>query len=305
MKYAKGMSLRYDEIAAFETLFRGTFLFGDFWGEEMFSFCGGIFGGFYIFVDGIFCVIYFFMMNMKRVVLIFALMVAVLPLAAQNGGSILGKYKKALIIGAHPDDPEYCCGGTALMLQRTGCEVVNVYLTGGEAGIPGKSGDDAKAIRQKEISDACAIMGVRSVQLSQVDGACEITKERYAEMKAVIEREKPDVVFTHWPIDSHRDHRICGILTYDAWRQLGHSFDLYYHEAMTGLQTQNFHPDTYVDITDVVETKHKACRAHASQEPDFILEWHIPMERFHGGEYQCKYAEAFVKQVWNPTTTQK
>ncbi|MBS7372815.1 MAG: hypothetical protein KIG57_01875, partial [Muribaculaceae bacterium] len=81
--------------------------------------------------------------------------------------------------------------------------------------------------------------------------------------------------------------------------------DLYYHEAMTGLQTQNFHPDTYVDITDVVETKHKACRAHASQEPDFILEWHIPMERFHGGEYQCKYAEAFVKQVWNPTTTQK
>lgn len=40
------------------------------------------------------------MMNMKRVVLIFALMVAVLPLAAQNSGSILGKYKKALIIGA-------------------------------------------------------------------------------------------------------------------------------------------------------------------------------------------------------------
>ena len=173
-------------------------------------------------------------MNMKRVVLIFALMVAVLPLAAQNGGSILGKYRKALIIGAHPDDPEYCCGGTALMLQRTGCEVVNVYLTGGEAGIPGKSGDEAKAIRQKEISDACAIMGVRHVQLTQVDGACEITKERYAEMKTVIEREKPDVVFTHWPIDSHRDHRICGILTYDAWRQLGHSFDLYYHEAMTG-----------------------------------------------------------------------
>ena len=38
---------------------------------------------------------------------------------------------------------------------------------------------------------------------------------------------------------------------------------------------------------------------------DQFLEWHIPMERFHGGEYQCKYAEAFVKQVWNPTTTQK
>lgn len=69
VKHAKGMSLRYDEIAAFETLFRATFvristlfratfLFGDFLGEEMFCFCGGIFGGFYNFVGGIFfCVI--------------------------------------------------------------------------------------------------------------------------------------------------------------------------------------------------------------------------------------------------------
>lgn len=217
----------------------------------------------------------------------------------------LKKYKKALVIGAHPDDPEYCCGGTALMLQRAGCEVVNVYLTGGEAGIPGITGDEAKAIRTKEIHDACAIMGVRYVMLSQVDGATEITKARYEEMKAVIEREKPDVVFTHWPIDSHRDHRICSMLTYDAWRKLGHSFDLYYHEAMTGLQTQNWHPDTFVDITEVVETKHKACRAHASQEPDFILEYHIPMERFHGIEFQCKYAETFVKQIWNPAAIHK
>lgn len=57
MKDAKGMSLRYDEIAAFETLFRGTFmrmftlfrgtfLFGIFLGEEMFCFCGGYLGDF-------------------------------------------------------------------------------------------------------------------------------------------------------------------------------------------------------------------------------------------------------------------
>lgn len=36
------------------TLFRATFLFGISWGEEMFRFCGGIFGGFYNFVGGIF-----------------------------------------------------------------------------------------------------------------------------------------------------------------------------------------------------------------------------------------------------------
>ncbi|MDO4511437.1 MAG: PIG-L deacetylase family protein [Bacteroidales bacterium] len=236
---------------------------------------------------------------MKRSIFLSLLLLAmVMPAFGQN--TIVGKYKKALIIGAHPDDPEFCCGGTALVLQKHGCEVVNVYLTGGEAGIKGVGAAEARAIRTKEATDACAIMGVRFVMLSQVDGATEITKERYAELKAVIEREKPDVVFTHWPIDSHRDHRICSVLTYDAWRQLGHSFDLYYHEAMTGLQTQNWHPDTFVDISDVVEQKHQACRAHVSQDPDDCLKWHIPMERFHGGEYQCRYAESFTKQVWNP-----
>ena len=246
-------------------------------------------------------------MNEKRFFLFCVLMaIGLASFFAFGQGLDLGKYKKALIIGAHPDDPEFCCGGTALMLQRNGCEVVNVYLTGGEAGIRGVSAEKAREIRIKEAEAACAVMGVRYVMLSQVDGATEITPERYAELREVIEREKPDVVFTHWPIDSHRDHRICSVLTYDAWRQLGHSFELYYHEAMTGLQTQNWHPDTFVDITEVVEQKHNACRAHVSQDPEHCLkDWHEPMELFHGGEFHCKYAESFVKQQWNYNSNNK
>ncbi len=243
----------------------------------------------------------------KRLFILSCAVLALLVLSTNVMGQALNleQYKKALIIGAHPDDPEFCCGGTALMLQQHGCEVVNVYLTCGEAGIPGKSAEETKAIRLRELQDACAIMGTRYILLTQVDGKTEITAERYAELREVIAREKPDIVFTHWPIDSHRDHRICSVLTYDAWRQLGHSFDLYYHEAMTGLQTQNWHPDTYVDITSVVKTKHKACRAHASQDPEGVLEWHIPMERFHGQAFQCQYAESFTKQVWNNNSQQR
>ena len=31
---------------------------------------------------------------------------------------------KALIIGAHPDDPETCCGGTMIQLRKAGYDVV-------------------------------------------------------------------------------------------------------------------------------------------------------------------------------------
>lgn len=239
---------------------------------------------------------------MKRTSIIAAIVIAALCIAMPTSaqGLMKSNYKKVLVIGAHPDDPETCAGGTMLALKAQGCEVVSVYLTGGEAGIKGKSADESARIRHKESADACAMMGVRSLWVGQIDGATEVNKTRYDEMKAIIAAEKPDAVLTHWPIDSHRDHRVCSILVYDAWRQLDHGFDLYYMEAMTGLQSMNFAPDDYVDISDFADLKHKAVYCHATQEPGWMLdEWHIPMEKLRGNEYQCKAAEGFIKQHWN------
>ena len=119
------------------------------------------------------------------------------------------KPKKALIIGAHPDDPETGCGGTMVMLRKAGWDVVSVYMTRGEAGIKGKTHEESSAIRVKEATEACKIMDVRPLFMTQIDGSSEVTKERYTEMKEIIAAEKPDLVFTHWPMDSHADHRTC------------------------------------------------------------------------------------------------
>jgi len=223
------------------------------------------------------------------------LMATATPAMAQ----LKSTYKKALFIGAHPDDPETCAGGTMILMKQLGCDVVSVYLTAGESGIAGKSHEEAAAIRRVESADACAVMGVRSLWVGQIDGYAEVNLERYAEMKKIIEQEHPDVVFTHWPIDSHRDHRACSLLVYDAWRQLDHSFELYYFEAMTGMQSMNFTPDEYVDISTTVDLKHKAIMCHRTQEPqELIDDWHGPMEKMRGNEFQCRAAEAFVHQRW-------
>lgn len=207
-------------------------------------------------------------------------------------------YKKVLVIGAHPDDPETMCGGTILKLKAMGAEVVSVYLTTGEAGIRGKSHEESRTIRQAEARRACEVMGVRPVFMTQIDGNAEVNKERYAEMLALIKAEKPDMVITHWPIDSHRDHRVCAVLVYDAWRQSGYSFDLYYGEVMTGLQTQNFTPTLLVDITDYHNKKVEAYMCHQSQGMNEVQEYHDTMERMRGMEHQTHHAEAFIKQNW-------
>ena len=205
-------------------------------------------------------------------------------------------YKKVLVIGAHPDDPETMCGGTILKLKAMGVEVVSVYLTSGEAGIRGKTHEESRTIRQAEARRACEVMGVRPIFMTQIDGNAEVNKERYAEMLALIEAEKPDMVITHWPIDSHRDHRVCAVLVYDAWRQSGYSFDLYYGEVMTGLQTQNFTPTLWVDITDYHNKKVEAYKCHQSQGMDEVQKYHDTMERMRGMESQTHHAEAFIRQ---------
>lgn len=238
------------------------------------------------------------MNRIKLIALSIAAVIAMtcIDVAGQNIAG--GKYRKALVIGAHPDDPETIAGGTMLVLKSMGCEVVSVYLTSGEAGIKGKTHEEAAAIRRQESEAACRVMGVRHIFMGQIDGAAEVNAERYAQMKEVIEREKPDVVFTHWPIDSHRDHRVTSLLVYDAWRQLDHAFDLYYCEAMSGLQSQNFTPTDYVNIDAVVDTKHEACMKHVSQGMPEVYQWHSVMEKFRGLEFHCNAAEAFVKQLW-------
>ncbi len=201
---------------------------------------------------------------------------------------------KALIIGAHPDDPETGCGGTMILLRQAGYDVVSVYMTKGEGGIVGKTHDEAAAIRVPEAKAACKILDARPIFMTQIDGNTEINKERYVEMREVIAAEDPDIVFTHWPIDSHPDHRVCSLLVYDAWRRLGYKFELFYFEVMSGMQTTCFAPTDWVDISSVAEQKYKACCCHESQGIADIYIWHHDMERFRGREFHCDRAEAFV-----------
>ncbi len=219
-----------------------------------------------------------------------------MPLNGLNAQDKKNKLK-IIVVGAHPDDPETGCGGTMIRLAEQGHEVVSLYLTKGEGGIANTTHDKAAKIRTAEAEEACKIMKVRPVFAGQIDGDTEITSKQYKNIKNLIEREKPDLVFTHWPIDTHRDHRIASILTYDAWIELNRNFELYYYEVYTGEQTQNFNPTHYVDISSAENEKRKACFSHKSQNPQEIYDYHRRMSGFRGLEYNCEHAEAFISQI--------
>ena len=202
---------------------------------------------------------------------------------------------KVVCVGAHPDDPESGCGGTLATYAALGHRVTIVYLTRGERGIPGKSDADAAAIRTAEAETACGIIGAKPVFAGQIDGATELTRERVNAMAALLNAEAPDVVFTHWPIDTHMDHQVASLLTFRAYVATSRRFPVYLFEVNTGSQTMGFTPAQYVDITGVREKKKAALFAHKSQNGEGIYrQHHEVMENFRGREARVTAAEAFA-----------
>ena len=214
----------------------------------------------------------------------------------RDNESAAGKKLRIVVVGGHPDDPESGCGGTIARYTDLGHEVTILYLTRGEAGIAGKTHQEAAVIRTAESEKACTILKAHPVFAGQIDGDTEVNRARYDSFRKILEGLRPDLVLTHWPIDSHRDHRVASLMAYDAWLEGGKKFALYYYEVMLGEQTQVFHPTHHVDISETESRKRAACFAHASQKPetDFYPQ-HDMMNRFRGMEMGVKFAEAFVR----------
>ncbi len=204
--------------------------------------------------------------------------------------------KKIVCVGGHPDDPESGCGGTLAKLTNAGHNVTIIYLTTGEAGIEGKTHDEAAAIRKQEAINACKILNAKPVFAGQIDGDTITNTEWINKMQQLITNEKPDTVFTHWPIDSHKDHQVASLLTIQTWIHVQQKFPLYFFEVCQGNQTMTFRPTDYIDISDTQEQKRKAVYCHISQNPDSIYGCgHAAMEEFRGRELGVKAGEAFVR----------
>ena len=199
-------------------------------------------------------------------------------------------------VGAHPGDPEFGCGGTMARYSDAGHAVTFIYLTRGEAYDASISHKDAAAMRTREAEEACRLLNVKPVFAGQIDGSTVLDKASSERMAQLILSEGPDLLFTQWPVDSHPDHQVAGMLALNAWTMAKKKFPLYFYEVNTGDETMVFTPTDHVDITAVREKKKAAMFAHKTQSPEKVYEgWFRTMEEFRGLEAGVKAAEAFIR----------
>jgi LmbE family N-acetylglucosaminyl deacetylase len=210
-------------------------------------------------------------------------------------GSEPGCKLKVIVTGGHPGDPEYGCGGTIARYTDLGHEVVLLYLNRGEW--PPR---DAGVSRVAEAKKACDILKARPLYAGQFNSQAVVDRPHYEAFRKILEAERPDVLFTHWPIDNHADHRAISMLSYDAWLRMGKKFALYYYEVSNGEDTVQFAPSHYVDITATEPRKRLACYAHASQTPEKYYKLQEQVNRLRGIESGHRLAESYIRHVQSP-----
>jgi len=123
---------------------------------------------------------------------------------------------RVIVIGAHPDDAEGRCAGTAALWAEQGAKVMLVSVTNGDAGHQSEGGGALARRRAAESRRSAEILGVSWRTLDFHDGELVPSLEaRWAVIHA-IRQWQADIVISHRPNDYHPDHRYTGQLVQDA-----------------------------------------------------------------------------------------
>lgn len=231
---------------------------------------------------------------------------------------------KIAVVVAHPDYVATVIGGTLIKHAQRGDDVHVVVLCPGELGpgtivYPEKSREELVEIRLQEFDALAQVQGLKSVRvLRYEDTQIMNTPELRLTLGTLFREIQPDILITHWPQDAHPDVRNAGqaaidaclisVLGYLKTEHPAHEIKkVYTFTIRTGI---DFHPDVFVDISDVMEKKFDgiACFDMVVREmkfftdkddPDRWKEKILAADMYWGLESGVRYAEPF-KQVKQP-----
>jgi LmbE family N-acetylglucosaminyl deacetylase len=224
-------------------------------------------------------------------VLLASVLLAATPVVSRAGDEPSRKLR-VVVFGGHPDDPESGAGGLIAALTSRGHEVILAYGTTFR-GSRRFFGRPEAEVRQEEAAAACKVLGAKPKFFPYAHEKLTADRTTLQEVEAWLAETRPDVVVTHWPLDTHPNHHAVSSLVWQAYKRQG-GWNLYFFEVMTDQQTIGFRPELYLDIASVRDVKRRALDQHKSQEPETIWEVHERMHRRRGSESGVQYAEAYT-----------
>lgn len=211
--------------------------------------------------------------------------------------------KKILFVFAHPDDEAFGPAGTIAKLSKNN-EVHVVIMCNGAR--PGSI--HVTKSRQQSLALSCEQLGVSHCYSGRYDDCTLTLPQAIDVLERAIILIRPEIIYTHNTSDVHQDHRVVGEAALIACRpKVGSPIkELYMCENVTsdwgfGMTGNSFVPDTFVDITQQMDSKQQALSYYHSEIYDFPDARSVTGARVlaqkRGMQVGVEFAEAF-KQVF-------
>lgn len=190
--------------------------------------------------------------------------------------------RRVLVFEAHGDDMEFFAGGTVARFADAGYEVTLVVATDNDKGSFELSADELRAVRDRELEGAAAVLGIRRViALGYSDGDLAYDappRELRGRFMRIIREVRPDIVMT-WdpfaPYEGHPDHRAVATAANEA-AHFAHFPNFYPEQLADGLEPHYVGEQWYfaksprdqnkfIDIDTTIERKIDALCKHEAQ----------------------------------------
>jgi 4-oxalomesaconate hydratase len=231
----------------------------------------------------------------------------------------MGK-KRLLVVGAHSADFVWRAGGTIALFTSQGGEASVIALSYGERGEsgelwkdPNQTIENVKRIRHEEASAAAEAVGATFRSLDLGDYPLTITDSAMEQLVELFREWQPDVVLTHTPADPFNPDHPTACQAVQRARLLASGAgvssafkriippDLYFFEPHQP-ELCEFNPNTFVDITPVMEQKRKAMECMKAQS--YLQSYYTELASRRGnharriaGMEEVKYAEALQRTL--------
>ncbi|MEM7335118.1 MAG: PIG-L deacetylase family protein [Chloroflexota bacterium] len=229
--------------------------------------------------------------------------------------------KKLLVVGAHSADFLWRSAGTIGVTVEQGGSATVLALSYGERGEsgnlwrenPNQTVENVKRIRHEMAEEAAGYVGAAFRCLDLGDYPLVITQAALDELVRIILEEQPDVILTHTAVDPFNpDHPVA----YEAVKQarllasgagVASAFkritppDWYSFEPHQP-ELSEFVPNTFIDITPVMDKKVKAMNVMSAQ--GYLIDYYTELASRRGnharrisGKHAVKFAEAHQRLV--------
>jgi 4-oxalomesaconate hydratase len=228
--------------------------------------------------------------------------------------------RKLLVVGAHSADFVWRAAGTIAVITSQGGSASVIALSYGERGEsgdlwkePNQTIDNVKRIRQEEAEAAAAVVEATFRCLDLGDYPLNISNAALEQLVELFREFQPDILLTHTPVDPFNpDHPVAyqavqkarllasGAGVASAFKRIEPP-DLYIFEPHQP-ELCEFRPNTFIDITPVMDKKVKAMQAMQAQS--YLQDYYTELAarranhaRRISGMGEIRYAEALQRTL--------